>query len=60
MLAIDTVESVDITALKTLVSQLQTDFALPHWIAQQDWGKVVEIYHQAMEMQDEEDLLLIL
>ena len=60
MLAIDPVESVDIPALKTLVSQLQTDFALPHWIAQQDWGKVVEIYHQAMEMQDEEDLLLIL
>ena len=59
-LAIEPVESVDIPALKTLVSQLQTDFELPQLIAQQDWQRVVEIYQQAMEMQDEEDLLLIL
>lgn len=60
LLAIEPVESVDIPALKTLVSQLQTDFELPKLIAQQDWQRVVEIYQQAMEMQDEEDLLLIL
>jgi len=59
-LAIEPVESVDIPALKTLVAQLQTDFELPKLIAQQDWQRVVEIYNQAMEMQDEEDLLLIL
>ncbi len=59
-LAIEPVESVDIPALKTLVSQLQTGFELPKLIAQQDWQRVVEIYNQAMEMQDEEDLLLIL
>lgn len=59
-LSIEPVESVDIPALKTLVSQLQTDFELPQWIARQDWQRVVEIYNQAMEMQDEEDLLLIL
>lgn len=60
LLSIEPVESVDIPALKTLVSQLQTDFELPQWIARQDWQRVVEIYNQAMEMQDEEDLLLIL
>lgn len=60
LLAIEPVESVDIPALKTLVAQLQTDFELPKLIAQQDWQRVVEIYNQAMEMQDEEDLLLIL
>ena len=59
-LAIEPVDTVDIPALKTLVSQLQTDFELPKLIAQQDWQRVVEIYNQAMEMQDEEDLLLIL
>ena len=59
-LAIEPVDTVDIPALKTLVSQLQTDFELPQWIARQDWQRVVEIYNQAMEMQDEEDLLLIL
>ncbi len=59
-LAIEPVESVDIPALKTLVAQLQTDFELPKLIAKQDWQRVVEIYNQAMEMQDEEDLLLIL
>ena len=60
LLSIEPVESVDIPALKTLVSQLQTDFELPQLIAKQDWQRVVEIYNQAMEMQDEEDLLLIL
>lgn len=60
LLSIEPVESVDIPALKTLVSQLQTDFELPKLIAKQDWQRVVEIYNQAMEMQDEEDLLLIL
>jgi len=60
LLSIEPVESVDIPALKTLVAQLQTDFELPKLIAQQDWQRVVEIYNQAMEMQDEEDLLLIL
>lgn len=59
-LAIEPVDTVDIPALKTLVAQLQTDFELPKLIAQQDWQRVVEIYNQAMEMQDEEDLLLIL
>lgn len=59
-LAIEPVDTVDIPALKTLVSQLQTGFELPQLIAQQDWQRVVEIYNQAMEMQDEEDLLLIL
>ncbi len=59
-LAIEPVDTVDIPALKTLVSQLQTDFELPKLIARQDWQRVVEIYQQAMEMQDEEDLLLIL
>jgi len=60
LLSIEPVDTVDIPALKTLVSQLQTDFELPKLIAQQDWQRVVEIYNQAMEMQDEEDLLLIL
>jgi len=60
LLAIEPVEAIDIPALKTLVSQLQTDFELPQLIAKQDWQRVVEIYQQAMEMQDEEDLLLIL
>jgi hypothetical protein len=60
LLSIEPVESVDIPALKTLVSQLQTGFELPKLIAKQDWQRVVEIYNQAMEMQDEEDLLLIL
>lgn len=60
LLSIEPVESVDIPALKTLVSQLQTGFELPKLIAKQDWQRVVEIYQQAMEMQDEEDLLLIL
>ena len=60
LLSIEPVESVDIPALKTLVSQLQTGFELPQLIAKQDWQRVVEIYQQAMEMQDEEDLLLIL
>jgi len=59
-LAIEPVETIDIPALKTLVSQLQTGFELPQLIAKQDWQRVVEIYQQAMEMQDEEDLLLIL
>lgn len=60
LLSIEPVETIDIPALKTLVSQLQTGFELPQLIAKQDWQRVVEIYQQAMEMQDEEDLLLIL
>ena len=59
LLTVEPIQTVDIDWLSELIAHFQIQADLAALLAQQDFDRVMQIMAMAMEMQDEEELLLL-
>ena len=57
---VEPVEALELPEVASLVSRFDLPFDLPELIQQEAWDRVMQIHALAMEMQDEEDVLMLL
>jgi hypothetical protein len=53
-------DTVDLSGIELLAKRYDIGVDMPSLLIQQDWDRVVEIYHLAMQLQDEEDVEILL
>lgn len=58
--AVQPLETLELPLLQSMVGRYAIDVDLPALIAQEAWDRVMQIHALAMEMQDEDDVLLLL